>query len=163
MNSPDFSKVLLPMIRRIMPSTIVHDIVGVQPMTAPQGHVFSMRTNYGPHKCEFCGQNDCIVRQCVYPLHTNSYPIMSDTERKEYSIFIYPSRLIIESYLNNILISEYDYEFGKMNDYFGIRNEDYDPPEIFKQKLLAVHHDLNDETISYITKDSLAIHGVYFQ
>jgi hypothetical protein len=41
-----FKKVLLPMIRRIIPSTIAADIVGVQPMSGPSGTIFSMKPNY---------------------------------------------------------------------------------------------------------------------
>lgn len=38
-----FRKILLPMIRRIIPGTIATELVGVQPMTGPVGLVYSMR------------------------------------------------------------------------------------------------------------------------
>ena len=33
----DFPSVIIPMVRRIMPSTIAHELVGVQPMAVPHG------------------------------------------------------------------------------------------------------------------------------
>ena len=38
-----FGKVILPMIRRIMPGTIAQDLVGVQPMQGPAGQIFTLR------------------------------------------------------------------------------------------------------------------------
>jgi hypothetical protein len=45
-NIGNFQKMILPMIRRIIPGTIATEIVGVQPMTGPTGLVFSMRFVY---------------------------------------------------------------------------------------------------------------------
>lgn len=41
-----FQKIILPMIRRIIPGTIATEVVGVQPMTSPTGLVFSLRFVY---------------------------------------------------------------------------------------------------------------------
>ena len=41
-----FRKILIPMIRRIIPGTIATEIVGVQPMTGPVGLVYTMRYKY---------------------------------------------------------------------------------------------------------------------
>jgi hypothetical protein len=41
-----FRKILIPMIRRIIPSTIATEIVGVQPMQGPVGLVYSLRYKY---------------------------------------------------------------------------------------------------------------------
>jgi hypothetical protein len=38
--------VILPLIRRVMPSIIAQDIIGVSPMTGPTGSIFAMRSNY---------------------------------------------------------------------------------------------------------------------
>lgn len=38
--------VLIGMIRRAMPNLIAFDVMGVQPMTSPNGLIFSLRTNY---------------------------------------------------------------------------------------------------------------------
>lgn len=42
-NIGNFQKIVMPMIRRIIPGTIATEIVGVQPMTGPTGLVFSLR------------------------------------------------------------------------------------------------------------------------
>ncbi len=39
----DFQKIVIPMIRRIIPGTIASDLVGVQPMSGPVGLVYSLR------------------------------------------------------------------------------------------------------------------------
>ncbi len=41
--SADFYKIAIPMVRRTFPELIAHDIVGVQPMTAPVGIAFALR------------------------------------------------------------------------------------------------------------------------
>ena len=41
-----FRKILLPMIRRVMPGTIATELVGVQPMSAPVGLTYSLRYKY---------------------------------------------------------------------------------------------------------------------
>jgi hypothetical protein len=41
-----FRKILIPMIRRIIPNTIATEIVGVQPMKGPVGLVYSMKYTY---------------------------------------------------------------------------------------------------------------------
>jgi hypothetical protein len=38
--------ILISFIRHIHPNTIAHDLVGVQPMTAPAGEIFSLRYSY---------------------------------------------------------------------------------------------------------------------
>jgi hypothetical protein len=39
-------KELLPLIRKVVPGLIAQDIVGVQPMQAPVGKVFTMKSKY---------------------------------------------------------------------------------------------------------------------
>jgi hypothetical protein len=41
-----FRKILLPMVRRVIPGTIASELVGVQPMQGPVGLVYSMRYKY---------------------------------------------------------------------------------------------------------------------
>ncbi len=45
--SETFKKILIPMIRKTLPSLIAADICGVQPMTGPTGLIFSMKAKYG--------------------------------------------------------------------------------------------------------------------
>jgi len=46
-NIAGFRKIMIPMIRRIIPGTIAQELVGVQPMDGPVGLVYSMRFKYG--------------------------------------------------------------------------------------------------------------------
>lgn len=41
-----FRKIMIPMIRRIIPGTIANELVGVQPMTGPVGLVYTLRYRY---------------------------------------------------------------------------------------------------------------------
>lgn len=41
------NRVILPMIRRVMPSVIANEIIGIQPMTGPSAQVHSLRVRYG--------------------------------------------------------------------------------------------------------------------
>lgn len=43
----NFQKIVIPMIRRILPGTIATDLVGVQPMSGPVGLVYSLRFSFG--------------------------------------------------------------------------------------------------------------------
>jgi len=45
-NIGSFQKIVLPMIRRIIPGTVATELVGVQPMNGPTGLIFSMRLVY---------------------------------------------------------------------------------------------------------------------
>jgi len=45
-NIATVNKVMLPLIRRIMPSVIANEILGVQPMTGPVGQIHTLRTRY---------------------------------------------------------------------------------------------------------------------
>ena len=47
-----FRKILIPMIRRIMPGTIATELVGVQPMSAPVGLIYSLRYKYNESAAE---------------------------------------------------------------------------------------------------------------
>lgn len=43
----NFQKIMIPMIRRVIPGTIGTDLVGVQPMTGPVGLIYSLRFAFG--------------------------------------------------------------------------------------------------------------------
>ena len=45
-NVATLNKVILPVIRRVMPTVIANEIIGVQPMTGPVGLVYSLRYTY---------------------------------------------------------------------------------------------------------------------
>lgn len=45
-NIAALNKVMLPVIRRVMPSVIAHELVGVQPMAGPVGQIHTLRVQY---------------------------------------------------------------------------------------------------------------------
>ena len=45
-NVATLNKVMLPLIRRVMPSVIANELVGVQPMSGPVGQIHTLRTRY---------------------------------------------------------------------------------------------------------------------
>ncbi len=45
-----YPKIIMPIIRRVMPSIIAHDIIGVAPMTGPTSSIFSLRMKYWDSK-----------------------------------------------------------------------------------------------------------------
>ena len=46
-NIATLNRVILPVIRRVMPTVIANEIVGVQPMTGPTGLIFAMKSRFG--------------------------------------------------------------------------------------------------------------------
>ena len=45
-NVATLNRVILPVIRRVMPTVIANEIIGVQPMTGPVGHIHTLRVRY---------------------------------------------------------------------------------------------------------------------
>ena len=45
-NVATLNRVILPVIRRVMPTVITNDLVGVQPMTGPVGQIHTLRVRY---------------------------------------------------------------------------------------------------------------------
>ena len=52
-NVATLNKVMLPLIRRVMPSVIANEILGVQPMTGPVGQIHTLRTRYADPSADF--------------------------------------------------------------------------------------------------------------
>ena len=48
-NVAGYDPVLISLVRRAMPNLMAYDICGVQPMTAPTGLIFAMRSQYQPY------------------------------------------------------------------------------------------------------------------
>ena len=46
-NIATLNRVILPVIRRVMPTVIANELVGVQPMTGPVGQIQTLRVRYG--------------------------------------------------------------------------------------------------------------------
>ena len=47
-NIATLNRVILPVIRRVMPTVIANEIIGVQPMTGSSSQIFSLRASYNP-------------------------------------------------------------------------------------------------------------------
>ena len=45
-NIASLNRVILPVIRRVMPTVIANEIVGVQPLTGPVGQIHTLRVRY---------------------------------------------------------------------------------------------------------------------
>ena len=39
-------RIIMPMIRKILPGLIANEIIGIQPMSAPTGEIFTMKVTY---------------------------------------------------------------------------------------------------------------------
>ena len=69
-NIKDFQKILMPMIRQVMPNLIATQIMGVQPMTGSSGGIFSLRTNFN---------KEALFR--YYPSMNSKMPVRHTTNR----------------------------------------------------------------------------------
>ena len=49
-NVATLNRVILPVIRRVMPTVIANELVGVQPMTGPVGQIHTLRVRYAESK-----------------------------------------------------------------------------------------------------------------
>lgn len=49
-NVAQLNKVILPVLRRVMPTVIANEIIGVQPMTGPVGQIHTLRVRYAESK-----------------------------------------------------------------------------------------------------------------
>jgi hypothetical protein len=56
-NVASLNRVILPVIRRVMPTVIANEIVGVQPMTGPVGQIHTLRVRYGTTMNDTSGTN----------------------------------------------------------------------------------------------------------
>lgn len=72
-NIAGFRKILIPMIRRIIPGTIANELVGIQPMQGPVGLVYSLRFKYGESVTTSTSPTDDI--HAGDELYGNSHPI----------------------------------------------------------------------------------------
>jgi len=54
------NKVMLPLIRRVMPSVIANELVGVQPMTGPVGQIHTLRVRYAETAAGVTGGSEAL-------------------------------------------------------------------------------------------------------
>lgn len=57
-STKDFQKVILPIIRRVMPTIIAQDIIGVSPMVGPHESIAKLRARYADSLKDIDNQND---------------------------------------------------------------------------------------------------------
>jgi hypothetical protein len=57
-NVATLNRVILPVIRRVMPTVIANELVGVQPMTGPVGQIHTLRVRYADAFTSSAGNND---------------------------------------------------------------------------------------------------------
>jgi hypothetical protein len=55
-NIATLNRVILPVIRRVMPTVIANELVGVQPMTGPVGQIHTLRVRYANAMADATGQ-----------------------------------------------------------------------------------------------------------
>jgi hypothetical protein len=60
-NVATLNRVILPVIRRVMPSVIANDIVGVQPMKGPVGQIHTLRVRYADAQDATGTGNDVVA------------------------------------------------------------------------------------------------------
>lgn len=60
-NVATLNRVILPVIRRVMPSVIANDIVGVQPMAGPVGQIHTLRVRYAQANDATGTANDVVA------------------------------------------------------------------------------------------------------
>jgi len=56
-NIATLNRVILPVIRRVMPTVIANELVGVQPMTGPVGQIHTLRVRYAESLNDTSGAN----------------------------------------------------------------------------------------------------------
>ena len=70
--SGDFHKIALPMVRRTFPELIAHDLVGVQPLTAPIGLAFALRFRAGNTSGSYTGGATELGYNTIDPTYSGS-------------------------------------------------------------------------------------------
>jgi hypothetical protein len=60
-NIATLQRVILPVIRRVMPTVIANELVGVQPMTGPVGQILTLRVRYANSLIDNSSANTSVV------------------------------------------------------------------------------------------------------
>jgi len=67
-NIASLNRVILPVIRRVMPTVIANELVGVQPMTGPVGQIHTLRVRYAQtHTGSVAGDNTTAGEEALSP------------------------------------------------------------------------------------------------
>ena len=66
-NVATLNRVILPVIRRVMPTVIANELVGVQPMTGPVGQIHTLRVRYADNFTSASGTNATAGEEALSP------------------------------------------------------------------------------------------------
>jgi hypothetical protein len=66
-NVAALNKVILPVIRRVMPTVIANELIGVQPMTGPVGQIHTLRVRYADAHTNAAGTNTVAGEEALSP------------------------------------------------------------------------------------------------
>ena len=66
-NVATLNRVILPVIRRVMPTVIANELVGVQPMTGPVGQIHTLRVRYADAFTQQVEQIPQLVMKLLSP------------------------------------------------------------------------------------------------
>ncbi len=66
-NVATLNRVILPVIRRVMPTVIANELVGVQPMTGPVGQIHTLRVRYADNFTSDAGTNVAAGDEALSP------------------------------------------------------------------------------------------------
>jgi hypothetical protein len=78
-NVAALNKVILPVIRRVMPTVIANELVGVQPMTGPVGQIHTLRVRYAEAFAGVAAGDEALSPFAI----ANGYSGNATTERAE--------------------------------------------------------------------------------
>jgi hypothetical protein len=66
-NVATLNRVILPVIRRVMPTVIANELVGVQPMTGPVGQIHTLRVRYSDTQSRTTGGSTTAGEEALSP------------------------------------------------------------------------------------------------
>jgi hypothetical protein len=66
-NVATLNRVILPVIRRVMPTVIANELVGVQPMTGPVGQIHTLRVRYSDNFTDATGGSTTAGEEALSP------------------------------------------------------------------------------------------------
>jgi len=86
-NVATLNRVILPVIRRVMPTVIANEIIGVQPMTGPVGQIHTLRVRYADSSNEVVAGEEALspfkIAQAYSGNNNASYPGAASTSALE--------------------------------------------------------------------------------
>jgi Major capsid protein Gp23 len=86
-NVATLNRVILPVIRRVMPTVIANEIVGVQPMTGPVGQIHTLRVRYADNGSDVTAGEEALspfkIAQAYSGNDNASYPKAQTTAALE--------------------------------------------------------------------------------